>query len=265
MEIPRLKAIVCGFEHGGTTLMSTLLAQHPSLATGFEVGALLYKNPEQFFKVDNPWIGERKLFIESWGLGQTELDYLKDSTDFAAFYERLHECSPVVGSALNLIDKTPRYQGDLSRIVKLYEGVPVIVMFKDPILLWASHQKRNTFTEVHHMVEYYKHRVRATDAGWLARGERVIKVHHEDLVMKPDVVMSRVFRHVGLDNYFNGTFDSPYETVHGTSMDQDELARRYAGVSEKDKAFIRAYLPAQLYYEATYNLMETGFLHRESG
>ncbi|MEI2422495.1 hypothetical protein V6O07_19615, partial [Arthrospira platensis SPKY2] len=65
-----LAALVCGFERGGTTLISEIIRQHPLLDSGFECGFLLGKDPAEFTSIQ-PYCNMLKA---GWGVNDSDLN-----------------------------------------------------------------------------------------------------------------------------------------------------------------------------------------------
>jgi len=89
--IPNLAGIICGTEHGGTTLAAQLLRQHPDLDTGFECGCLLYSSPQEFLQSNNPW--SNHLLYGGWQILRSDVE---NCQTFTEFYAALAQHSPLV-------------------------------------------------------------------------------------------------------------------------------------------------------------------------
>ena len=68
-----LFALVCGFEHSGTTLVSEILRQHPQLDSGFEGGFLLNNEAKEFFHEDKA--EEQQFYINMKSGAESGWDY----------------------------------------------------------------------------------------------------------------------------------------------------------------------------------------------
>lgn len=194
-QISVLKGLVCGFERSGTTLVSQLLRQHPWIDTGFEVGALLDDSPEAFLSGGNPWV-DTGLFEAGWRLDPKTLS----GSTFAEFYEDLQRKSPVVKNKNGwLIDKTPRYQEQLTRILDQFD-LPVIVVIKDPVVLWASWKKRGM--QLDDFFGYYSNRMAVTNAAERLHPNRVLVVKYEMITSHPEPWADACFRHFELVPFY---------------------------------------------------------------
>ena len=137
-HVPNLKCIICGFEHGGTTVLSELVRQHPRVDGRFEIGFLLDRHISRFYRPDNVFVD----FVESfWGVPREQIrDYICGAPDWREAYRRLAECSVVADDAL-LYDKTPRYMSYLKKILKKVDS-PCLALVRDPRALYASALKQ---------------------------------------------------------------------------------------------------------------------------
>lgn len=69
MPLDPLRAIVCGYEKSGTTLINEILRRHPQLDSGHEVGVLLVETPRQFHS-KQPYCS---FFRQTWKLSPEQL------------------------------------------------------------------------------------------------------------------------------------------------------------------------------------------------
>lgn len=153
-KMPKLKVIVTGMEHSGTTFLNQLITTNSSLInSGFECGILLSESPNKFGVIEPfyEWLCNEHL---GWALTAEQRDAVCNTDSFNEFYNRLFKtCSLFKNGELYVLDKTPAYSYILPDIIKKMPDVPVLVVIKDIEQLWHSYMKRNFSFE--HFVERY--------------------------------------------------------------------------------------------------------------
>ncbi len=221
-----LKAIVCGYERGGTTLLSQLMSAHPRLDSGFESGLLLADEPKNFMSKQFAEFNG-SLIRRGWGVDEDDLAYILDSKTWNQVYLRLRERSSVIKNKESfLIDKTPKYMLRLSDVLYRMEQVPCVVVVKEPrgvIFSWLKRQPDIDFAAVSRetLKAFCKRYVRYA-AGYAEakrnHPRRILKVDYEKFCLHPKSEAQLIFNHLGLefhDDYL--TFEQKYE-VHGTTV-----------------------------------------------
>jgi len=194
-----LKAVVCGMEHSGTTLLSDLLRQTGDMESGFECGVLMTASPREFPQL-RPFYGFMK---EGWGISEEALAACCETDSFGEFYDRLAAASDVVPPGMNLFDKTPRYVAELPAVME-HTDAPILVIHKDPRASVYSDYKRAGGKEFNAWFdEYSKPKRRYMSRcyqGYLAgkaAPERVHSLSLEDLCFASRATCERLFAHIG--------------------------------------------------------------------
>lgn len=155
-----VRVIITGIEHSGTTLLANIIKQVPSIASGFECGFLLAERPADFRKID-PWYEwmQEPDSDGHWGIANSDLERICDSTTWEEAYKNLIRYSPVFDqkSFQQVCDKTPRYLIHLDRVLdKIPRCIPCLVIEKEVENLWKSYKKRNVaLNEFCGLVESY--------------------------------------------------------------------------------------------------------------
>jgi hypothetical protein len=130
--------VICGIEHSGTTLLSDIFRQVPTIDSGFETGVLLVDSPREF-RNKEPFISN---LAPGWRLKPNDLDTVCDCDTFDEFYERLWQLSGVVDHSKTIMfDKTPRYFSTLSSCMQRID-CRFIASYKDPRAIVASDYNR---------------------------------------------------------------------------------------------------------------------------
>jgi len=102
-EVSKLKAIVTGAEHSGTTLLSALVMSAPQSFGGFELGFLLAKNVD-----DWPNIHPFHESMDNWR-GYDE-KMLENASCHAEMYVSLMASNAIsLNNQTGIVDKTPAY------------------------------------------------------------------------------------------------------------------------------------------------------------
>jgi len=211
-----LVAIVCGYERGGTTLVSEILRQHPQLNSGFE-GGLLFSDDPHDFRTNEPYLTSLKI---SWGVSDDDLAYICDGTDWQDVYRRLLARSTKVDSEY-IFDKTPRYMEYLSDVLARV-NVPCIAIVRDPRALFFSWAKRSGISiddwSRHHLrgaISRYQRYGRGLNSALQAYSQRVLVIQYESLCENPVVESEKIMKSIGLD--FDPAFvqfASPQKNIH---------------------------------------------------
>jgi hypothetical protein len=205
-----VKAFICGFEGGGTTLISEIIKMHPSIESGFEGGFLLCNTPRDFINC-SPYAKNLK---ESWKISDSDLKYICDTDSWPETYNRLRKLSPIIkNKTCFLIDKTPRYMLFLDSILTKAPEIPCIVVIRDPRAVLWTHAKRtyrkappftsqeewaemNVESFSKHYNNYYRGYKTALEKGL---GKRILLIKHEDVCKNPEQEIKKVFDFIGLD------------------------------------------------------------------
>jgi|GEM_PF-732884 hypothetical protein len=225
-----LKAIICGFEHSGTTLVSEILRQHPQLDSGFEGGFLLNETAEDFLKTE-PFYTNAK---GGWGISDDDLKYITTVDNWPELYTRLRERAEVIKDKNTwLFDKTPRYMGYLQHVLERVPNVPCIVIVKDlRAVVWSSFKRtkltlddwyKSTFQKTcNHILFYTQSLQKAIENGY---SKRLLVINYEKLCLNPREEAEKFFDFIGLD--FSETYlnfeDVKYRHVHGSRVSTQYL------------------------------------------
>lgn len=203
MTASALRAIVCGYERGGTTVLAALLRSHPALDSGFEGGFLLADSPRDFPGLE-PYASNAS---KTYRLDAAALADVCNTDDWFEIYARLANRSPVLKHpGIGVFDKAPRYLEYLDTVLAKVPGVPCVVLARDPLAVlhsWRTRLQMNPrrwFDEqleaaCERYVSYYRGYVRALEAG---HGDRILLVHYESLCLHTELEAERIFRHLGL-------------------------------------------------------------------
>jgi hypothetical protein len=238
-----LAAIVCGYEHGGTTLVNQILKQHPQLDSGFESGFLLVENIAEFLYYE-PYHG---LIRDAWGLVEPEVKYICSAEKWPEVYKRLLDKSRLIKNKdVFLFDKTPKYMQHLSNVLKKIPDVPCIVIVRDPRAVFSSWMKR--WAKEPNLLGKFCERYVSYGRGWKSAiengyGDRILLVQYEDLCLNPHTEAEKIFNFLGFDfdqSYLNfGTSQKiKFGHVYGTTISAKHLTEYQQHLDEKMCEFI---------------------------
>jgi len=211
-----LVAIVCGYERGGTTLVSEILRQHPQLNSGFEGGLLLSDNPHDFRDLE-PYVTSLKI---SWGVNDEELEYICDGAGWQDVFRRLLEKSRNVDGEF-IFDKTPKYMEFLPDVMSRVD-VPCIAIVRDPRALFFSWAKRSAMSidkwcENHlaAAIQRYASYGHGLKNALVKYRDRILVVQYESLCVNPMIETERLMSFIGFD--FDPAFvqfSNPQDNIH---------------------------------------------------
>lgn len=245
-----LHCIVAGFEHSGTTLMTDLLRQHPTLDSGFEGGLLIKESPQDFLNFE-PFFGNLK---STWKLTNSDMAQICASQNFQIAYTRLRDLSPIItDKSKKLFDKTPRYMRHMPEILKRNRDLPAIIMIRDPrAVMWSSFKraaaKRAGLDVETWLKEIYpitlKHTKAYAESAIEAKTmhpRRVLLVKYEDLARTPLSVLPTIFSHIDLDFSESFTsFEPKYNLTYSNKIEDKYLFEYRSGFSASTAELIKS-------------------------
>ncbi|MDJ0554513.1 MAG: sulfotransferase [Microcoleaceae cyanobacterium MO_207.B10] len=234
-----LFALVCGFEHSGTTLVSEILRQHPHLDSGFEGGFLLNNEAKEFLTTEPFYTTSKK----GWGLKDEDLSYICDADNWAEVYLRIRERAEVIKNKNALLfDKTPRYMQKLPHVLERVPDIPCIVIVKDIRSVFWSSYKRTKMTidewykkifkrTCNHTLSYARSCKKAIEKGL---EERILLIRYEELCLDQKTQVKKIFNFLGLEfqeSYL--TFNHPkYKNVYGGKISTQYLTEYKGSLPE---------------------------------
>lgn len=234
-----LFALVCGFEHSGTTLVSEILRQHPQLDSGFEGGFLLNNEPKEFLTTEPFYTNSKK----GWGLKDEDFSYICNGDNWAEVYLRIRERAEVIKNKnVSLFDKTPRYMQKLPNVLERVPDIPCLVIVKDiRSVFWSSYKRaKMTMDEWHkkifkrtcnHTLSYAKGWKEAIEKGL---EKRILLIKYEELCLDQKTEVKKIFDFLGREfqeSYL--TFNNPkYNNVYGGDISTQYLTEYKGNLPE---------------------------------
>ncbi len=224
-----LKAIICGYEKSGTTLLNEILRRHPNMDSGFECGFLLGDSPRDFPTI-KPY---HAYFKSTWELSRADMKYIFDTDSWDECYARARGRSPVISNKdTGIFDKTPIYMLHLNEVLNKVPGIPCVVNVRDPralMLSWAnwSGHKEDAEDWIEENFEAYCERFLSYADGYTkalaSHGDRILLNQFEKLCQNPEFYLKRIFAFLGLrfDNEFMN-FSSKH-FVYGNTVSTEYL------------------------------------------
>jgi len=223
-----LHAVIGGFEHSGTTMVSEIVRQHPDLDSSFEGGMLLNETPRAFPETQ-PFFDN---LCDTWSLSEEKARAVMDTDSFLEAFVRLREASPVIkDKTVKLFDKTPRYMAHMPRILEKVD-VPALCMVRDfRSLLWSSFRRTkmsmDDWLETTYpitMAHTKRYCVGAARALKQHGAHRLMIVQYEELCLNQMEMSKKICEHLGLDfdqtmlsfenKRFNLVHDNQIETAY---------------------------------------------------
>lgn len=132
------EVVICGYEHGGTTLLLEILIKSGIYDSGFESGILLCEKPEELTHL--PEFSD--IIKSGWKISQNDLEYISSSSDHNEMYKRLIERSKFYDKNKKLVDKTPKYMLFLDEVIERNPSAKYLVISRDPRGIIQSWLKR---------------------------------------------------------------------------------------------------------------------------
>lgn len=225
-DLNPLKAIICGYEKSGTTLLNEILRRHPRLDSGFECGFLLGDSPRQF-PGKKPYHG---FFQSKWKMSNADMKYICDTDSWGECYRRVRERSPVIiDKSVFLFDKTPIYMLHLPEVLAKTPGIPCIVNVRDPRSLMLSWARWSGHTEdaeqwIRDHMEEYCERFTSYAKGYTQAlsqySDRIFLNQFEVFCTEPRAQLQAIFKFIGLrfeEQYM--TFSSEH-FVYGNTVSE---------------------------------------------
>ncbi|MEB3357228.1 MAG: sulfotransferase [Synechococcales bacterium] len=245
-----LAALVCGYERGGTTLISEILRQHPDLYSGFECGFLLSDRPADFPTL-KPYCD---LLRPGWQLQEGDLAYICEAEDWIDAYQRLAEKSPMVeDKSAWIFDKTPKYMLSLNKVLNKVPDVPCILIVRDPRAVIHSWAKRSPNIQQWLAAHLKSHceRYAAYARGYIhalrqGHGDRLLRIQYEQLCQDGPSEVKKIFEFLNFDfdpAYLSFGDGATFNNVYGDTISTEYLQRYRQDFSDETCQQILAATP----------------------
>lgn len=247
-----LAAVVCGFEHSGTTLITEILRKHVQFNGGFEGGFLLNEEAKDFLTTE-PYCTNLK---NGWNISDEDLHYICYSETWATVYAKLQERSSIFKGKDELVfDKTPMYMKYLPDVLKRVPGVPCILIVRDlRAIFWSSFKRTGlTISEWYNFVFPItcEHVLSYAD-GWRKAieynlGSRILLIQYESLCLNPVKEVKRMtdFLKVEFDQSLLSFGTDKHPFVYGERISTNYLKEYLDGlpceICEEIVDFMRGY------------------------
>jgi hypothetical protein len=194
----RLRCLVTGMQHSGTTILSRLIMNAPEVMGAFEGGVLLAPVPSELPQVKPFWDWlQDPVEKNGWAIPRAELERLAaTASSHADVYRGIYELSPVINKAYEIVDKCPEYVWYLREVLQRSPGIPLVLIVKEKEAQIKSFTKRGFSGEW--ALERYLSAMVEIESALKAYPDRILKVHYTDLLNNPSATMRRVFRFLDL-------------------------------------------------------------------
>ena len=244
-----LKFIITGLPHSGTTALSEVFRQVPGLFSGFECGFLLHEKPLDFVNPKAKYKVLYEMLKTSWGLTDIDVNYICNSTSWEKVYLKLRERSSKINNKqVSLFDKTPYYMLHLEEVLKKVDNVKIIVILKDVRALYYSYKRRGTLKAGLNHLNSLTNEFADVLLN-LAKEGRIFLLHYENMCLKPELELKKVFDFLGLDfkrNYL--TFIPKYANVYGKGLEDTHILTYKNHLTDKDYHNIASLVKHPLFY-----------------
>lgn len=220
MSATGVDVILCGYERGGTTLLSEIFRAN-GYESGFECGVLLAPSPQQFSNVKPYW----DMLLNGWGISE-ETRARASERDFAGFYKVLCDAAfPDHGGGF--FDKTPKYMECLGTArSRAPFARKAVVIHRDPRAVFLSMSKRlsptlgaeqaveKNFTELtRRYLSYFTGSIAHLNS------DDVLFVPFEELVSREDAWLKTLGLAIRGAPFIRRTARARFENVTSSAMD----------------------------------------------
>ena len=228
---PLPEIILCGYERGGTTLLSQIFREN-GFVSGFEVGVLMCDSPAAFPSFQ-PYAG---MLHAGWGLGKRITLEELCSGDFAHFYRRLGRTAYPRKVEQPFFDKTPIYMRRLGFVLQQTEFInKAVVITRDPRAVFTSWAKRlfdngvqpkGIDREVRKRLRQYTSRYLDYFYGCIAHRHRsnVYFLPYEDLCAEPERCVAALGEFATGSPFVLETMEHSFNNVYGNTISTDNVA-----------------------------------------
>jgi len=189
-----LLCLVCGFAHGGTTMLGELLRQHPRVDGRFEAGLLLGERPKDFTGVQC----FPRFVRRCWGVDDGGMRRLTSCQTFPEMYDTLREVSNLEDKTVQIYDKAPVYMYELAKIMAKTD-VPVVVTVKDPRAILLSNLRRHATAPLEKTALSLDPWTRGYEHAQRTYGDRILLVRNEHLCLEPLKYGKQIYDFLGLE------------------------------------------------------------------
>lgn len=227
---PLPEIVLCGYERGGTTLLSQIFREN-GFVSGFEVGVLMCRSPEEFMRY-KPYCD---MLHAGWGLGQrislTELC----QGSFEYFYKTLATTAYPRKIKQRFFDKTPIYMSRLGYVLQQTEFIKkAVVITRDPRAVFTSWAKRQlgdaptpkaVEKEIKRRLSPYASRYLDYFAGCIAQrnSPNVMFVAYEALCLSPQPVLQAMGEFAVGQPFTLERMNHNYKNVYGDAISTDNV------------------------------------------
>lgn len=231
------EVIICGYERGGTTLISDWL-RRSGFSSYFEIGCLLCKKSSSFPKLD-PYFAQLTKDIKRHGYENNNID----CSTYESIYKSIF--SDLKASGLKTFDKTPKYMSCFGQVKKRSSFCnKYIVVTRDPRSLfysWAKRvdSKKSISKIIQKNLKSFSHRYYVYYFGSIAyiEDKDVFFLKHEDMCLNPLETIKNLSRFLEIEiepqkifteksNYENVekglNFSKPFEALRELNVDFQE-------------------------------------------
>jgi hypothetical protein len=246
---PTSPVFVVGVFRSGTSLLYSLLNQHPQIALMYECDVWDFPRTLAGKRFRGDWLERQEFYNQVlsrhrliWGKSLRGLENVRTPDD-------LYRCHSEMKSATLWGEKSPHYGARLNQLARQYPQASFILVWRDPVEIYRSVRaagKKSAFFSrpgmIHRLI--YRHEQMIRQAAQLARaGVRIHHISYDDLVDHTESVCREVCGFLGLEfdanmmklerADFSAVYDAPQH---------DHLKR---GVIERQKYSNHSLTPAE--------------------
>lgn len=246
---PASPVFVVGVFRSGTSLLYSLLNQHPQIALMYECDVWDFPRTLAGQRFRGDWLERQEFFNQVltrhrliWGKSLRGLENVRTPDD-------LYRCHSGMKEAALWGEKSPQYGPRLAQLVRQYPDGRFILVWRDPVEIFRSIRVAGKTSAyfgrpgmMHRLIYHHEQMVR--QAAMLSRaGARVHHVRYDDLVDRTETACRKICEFLGLefDPKMAGLERADFSAVYDAP--QHEHLKR--GVIERRKFSINEISPAE--------------------
>jgi len=180
--------LVVGVFRSGTSLLYSLLNQHPQIALMYECDVWNFPGAFSGWRFKGEWLARQEFYNQALSRHRLILGDSLRGLEQVQTPEELYRCHGVNKGAVLWGEKSPVYSTRLGRLATQYPGGSFILIWRDPVEIYrsirAAGEKSSFFRQpamLHRLIYHQERMIRA--AGRLERkGVRLCHVNYDELV-----------------------------------------------------------------------------------
>ena len=229
---------VVGVFRSGTSLLYSLLNQHPNLALMYETDVWNFPRAFSGWRFRGDWLARQEFFNQCLSRHRLTLNGTRRGLESIRTPDDLYDTYAQLKPAARCGEKSPHYCSRLEELFRQYPQAAFIILWRDPVETYRSvvkaGKKAPFFRKIgmlSRLVYRQEDLIRQT-ARIQARGARVFRVSYDGLVDEPETVCRQLcgFLELEFDDQMlrleNADMSSVYRDPHHDYLRRGIIARQ---------------------------------------